>query len=244
MRAAARPIRRKSPRRCSRACCSRPPIPAISCSIRSSAPAPPARSPSGSGAIIIGIERDPGYAAAARERIAAIEPLPDEAVAARADQAQRAAHRLRQPRRGGPRHAGRDADRRARRHRRSCAPTARWRSAPIVGSIHKIGALVQGLPACNGWTFWHFETARAARRSTICARRRARACATPRNSRDSPMSRGEARAAGVTPCIRKYFRRSAGESGAGAISSAAHAPGLRVERIVSFGQASPPGFPA
>jgi modification methylase len=25
----------------------------------------------------------------------------------------------------------------------------------IVGSIHKIGALVQGLPACNGWTYWH-----------------------------------------------------------------------------------------
>ena len=29
----------------------------------------------------------------------------------------------------------------------------------IVGSIHKIGALVQGLPACNGWTFWHYEGA-------------------------------------------------------------------------------------
>ncbi|MGB2729966.1 MAG: modification methylase, partial [Methylovirgula sp.] len=27
----------------------------------------------------------------------------------------------------------------------------------IVGSIHKIGALAQGLPACNGWTFWHTE---------------------------------------------------------------------------------------
>jgi modification methylase len=27
----------------------------------------------------------------------------------------------------------------------------------IIGSIHKIGALTQGLPACNGWTFWHFE---------------------------------------------------------------------------------------
>jgi modification methylase len=27
----------------------------------------------------------------------------------------------------------------------------------IVGSIHKVGALVQGLPACNGWTFWCFD---------------------------------------------------------------------------------------
>jgi modification methylase len=25
------------------------------------------------------------------------------------------------------------------------------------GSIHKIGAQVQGAPACNGWTFWHYE---------------------------------------------------------------------------------------
>ncbi len=25
------------------------------------------------------------------------------------------------------------------------------------GSIHKIGAFVQGAPACNGWTFWHVE---------------------------------------------------------------------------------------
>ena len=27
----------------------------------------------------------------------------------------------------------------------------------IRGSIHKVGAAVQNAPACNGWTFWHFE---------------------------------------------------------------------------------------
>lgn len=27
----------------------------------------------------------------------------------------------------------------------------------IRGSIHKVGASVQGLPACNGWTFWCYE---------------------------------------------------------------------------------------
>jgi len=26
-----------------------------------------------------------------------------------------------------------------------------------MGSIHQIGAKVQGAPACNGWTFWHVE---------------------------------------------------------------------------------------
>jgi modification methylase len=29
------------------------------------------------------------------------------------------------------------------------------------GSIHKIGAAVQGAPSCNGWTFWHVEEAGA-----------------------------------------------------------------------------------
>ena len=28
-----------------------------------------------------------------------------------------------------------------------------------VGSIHRIGALAQGLEACNGWAFWHVPTA-------------------------------------------------------------------------------------
>ena len=26
-----------------------------------------------------------------------------------------------------------------------------------AGSIHKVGALVQGAPACNGWDFWYYE---------------------------------------------------------------------------------------
>ncbi len=26
-----------------------------------------------------------------------------------------------------------------------------------AGSIHRLGAAVQGLDACNGWTFWHYE---------------------------------------------------------------------------------------
>jgi modification methylase len=29
--------------------------------------------------------------------------------------------------------------------------------ANASGSIHQMGAHVQGLDACNGWTFWHFE---------------------------------------------------------------------------------------
>ncbi len=30
----------------------------------------------------------------------------------------------------------------------------------LSGSIHKLGALVQQAPACNGWTYWHIKTDR------------------------------------------------------------------------------------
>jgi len=32
-----------------------------------------------------------------------------------------------------------------------------------VGSIQRIGALAQGLNACNGWSFWHVETPKGLR---------------------------------------------------------------------------------
>ena len=30
-------------------------------------------------------------------------------------------------------------------------------SADARGSIHQVGAQVQGAPACNGWAFWHVD---------------------------------------------------------------------------------------
>ena len=30
----------------------------------------------------------------------------------------------------------------------------------LAGSIHKVGAMVQAAPACNGWTYWHFKSDR------------------------------------------------------------------------------------
>ena len=34
---------------------------------------------------------------------------------------------------------------------------ARNRTGDQRGSIHQVGAALQGAPSCNGWTFWHFE---------------------------------------------------------------------------------------
>ena len=28
----------------------------------------------------------------------------------------------------------------------------------LSGSIHKLGALLENAPACNGWTYWRFKT--------------------------------------------------------------------------------------
>ena len=49
---------------------------------------------------------------------------------------------------------------------------------PTVGSIHRIGALAQGLEACNGWTYWHIEDA-AGRRPIDALRAQIRAEMAP-----------------------------------------------------------------
>ncbi|MGG2362795.1 site-specific DNA-methyltransferase, partial [Salmonella enterica] len=30
----------------------------------------------------------------------------------------------------------------------------------LSGSIHKLGAMMEDAPACNGWTYWHVKTDR------------------------------------------------------------------------------------
>ncbi len=44
-----------------------------------------------------------------------------------------------------------------RRHSAKVRADGTLVSADTMGSIHKVGAHVQGAPACNGWTFWHFD---------------------------------------------------------------------------------------
>jgi modification methylase len=107
----------------------------------------------------IGIERDPAYAAAARARIDSVQPLAEEVVAI-------APTRRSEPRvafasvvEAGLVGAGEHVVDILRRHAALVRADGALAAGPAVGSIHKIGALVQGLPACNGWTFWHVERA-------------------------------------------------------------------------------------
>jgi modification methylase len=45
------------------------------------------------------------------------------------------------------------------RHRAKVRADGTLVCADASGSIHRVAAHVQGLDACNGWTFWHFESA-------------------------------------------------------------------------------------
>jgi modification methylase len=105
----------------------------------------------------IGIERDSGYAAAARARIAETEPLSGVALAAAPEKRSEARVPFLSIVEGGYVRPGEILSDERRRHKALVRPDGTLALGPAVGSIHKIGALAQGLPACNGWTFWHAE---------------------------------------------------------------------------------------
>jgi len=105
----------------------------------------------------IGLERDEIYADAARKRIAQVEPLAADLLAP-------APSKRSEPRvafsalvEAGIISAGETLIDAKQKHRATVRPDGSLALGAIIGSIHKIGALAQGLPACNGWTFWHCE---------------------------------------------------------------------------------------
>jgi len=106
----------------------------------------------------LGIERDRAYAQAAEKRIAATKPLPEAAVAAfvSAREAPRVPFAALVER--GLVAAGQMLVDARRRHAALVRAAGAVRFGQMVGSIHRAGALAQGLEACNGWTFWHVET--------------------------------------------------------------------------------------
>ncbi|HZH25642.1 MAG TPA: site-specific DNA-methyltransferase [Azospirillaceae bacterium] len=111
----------------------------------------------------IGLERDHTYARAAQARIEDVRPVED-------TQALSVERKRAEPRipfgslveRGlvPPGTELSDPFRRVRAKVRADGTlVATSRFGDHKGSIHQVGAAVQGLPACNGWTFWHLERA-------------------------------------------------------------------------------------
>jgi len=106
----------------------------------------------------VGIERDAGYAKAAERRIAAtkileaptLAPFMTAREAPRVPFAALIERKLVMP--------GAILTDARKRHKALVRADGAVSIGNNVGSIHRIGALAQGLEACNGWTFWHVET--------------------------------------------------------------------------------------
>ncbi len=105
----------------------------------------------------LGFERESSYIEAAQARIAAIEPLDAQTVTpapSRRSEPRVAFVSLVEAGLIAPGTHLRDAK---GRHAAIVRADGALSIGGVVGSIHKTGALAQGLPACNGWTFWHYE---------------------------------------------------------------------------------------
>ncbi len=105
----------------------------------------------------VGIERETAYIEAAEARIAAVKPLDD------ADLAVMAGKRA-EPRvafvsliDSGLMKPGTMLTDVKKRWTARVRADGTLEIGGRAGSIHRIGAEVQGLDACNGWTFWHYE---------------------------------------------------------------------------------------
>ena len=105
----------------------------------------------------IGIERDTDYAKAAEERIAKVKPLSGSAL--ETPPSKRA-----EPRvpfgtivELGMLRAGSALFDERRSVRAEVKADGTLAVPGSRGSIHRLGAVVQGKSACNGWTFWHYE---------------------------------------------------------------------------------------
>ena len=106
----------------------------------------------------LGIEREGAYAKAARERLKAVKTLdPASLQVAKGKRAETRVPFGALVELGllSPGTALYDPGLRVTKQR--SARTDRSPARDAQGSIHKIGAHVQGAMACNGWTFWHYE---------------------------------------------------------------------------------------
>ena len=109
----------------------------------------------------VGIEREQDYIDAASARIAAVEPLGKAeltVMTGKKAEPRVAFNVLLESGLVRPGQVLTDAKRRYSAIIRADGTIA---SGGTAGSIHRLGAKVQGLDACNGWTFWHFEDGEA-----------------------------------------------------------------------------------
>ncbi len=105
----------------------------------------------------IGIEREADYRAAAEARLAAVRPLDADCAA------------ITTPKRAEPRipfgqlvergllAPGQVVTSLNGRRKARIRADGTLVATDVRGSIHQVGAALEGAPSCNGWTYWHFK---------------------------------------------------------------------------------------
>ncbi len=107
----------------------------------------------------VGVEREQAYIDAATARIEAVEPLADADVAVMTGKRAEPRVAFSSLLESGLMQPGAVLYDARRRFAASVRADGTLALDSHAGSIHRLGAIVQGLEACNGWTFWHFEEA-------------------------------------------------------------------------------------
>jgi modification methylase len=105
----------------------------------------------------IGIEREPEYVRVARRRIEAVMPAEDDAIVVTRSKKSEPRIPFGTLVERGLLKPGAILTGLGGRHRAKVRADGSLVCADATGSIHRIAAHVQGLDACNGWTFWHFD---------------------------------------------------------------------------------------
>jgi len=105
----------------------------------------------------IGIEQDPNYIAAARERLALVKPIADETMLTTPSKRSEPRIPFGTVVERGMLPVGTVLSDPSGRYTAKVRADGTLISAAHRGSIHQVGAAVQGAPACNGWTFWHVK---------------------------------------------------------------------------------------
>jgi modification methylase len=105
----------------------------------------------------VGVEREQAYIDAATARIAAVEPLAEADVTVMTGKRAEPRVAFASLVEAGLIRPGAVLYDSRRRFAASVRADGTLSFERHAGSIHRLGAIVQGLDACNGWTFWHYE---------------------------------------------------------------------------------------
>ncbi|MRX49306.1 site-specific DNA-methyltransferase [Paracoccus sp. S-4012] len=105
----------------------------------------------------IGIEREAGYIAVAEARLAKVRRVEDAALAVTTPKRAEPRVPFGQVVERGMLRPGEELHSLNGRHSARVRADGTLIGRDVRGSIHQVGAALEGAPSCNGWTFWHFR---------------------------------------------------------------------------------------